>query len=74
MLHDWQFPGLGVMPANDRNDYGETVVVAVCARCGEIRTETFLGLAPTIQAKIDLKGECPDAPKGYEGDKFSEVG
>jgi hypothetical protein len=49
--HDWHF----VAGAPTYNDRSGLVLLAVCRRCGLVRTEA---LRPHSEHKIDLAGDC----------------
>jgi hypothetical protein len=56
--HDWTFTGMA--------DRDLAHLVAICSRCGVIRTSPLPG--PGRQRHIDLRGSCPGAPQPPESD------
>lgn len=61
-MHEWKFPGVVGFTGN----VAEIVVVAVCKRCGTIRTAGFS--ARDRETAIDLSGECEDEGEIQPGD------
>ena len=55
--HDWHF--MTAETGSGMEGGGVAVVVAVCERCGLIRTVVA---APNRDSKIDLSGECESKP------------
>lgn len=58
-MHEWKFPGVAGFSAPDQIPVAEIVIVAVCKKCGTIRTRSVMS---GDTATIDLSGNC-DLPK-----------
>jgi hypothetical protein len=57
MLHEWTF----MLGTSTIGAVGERVV-AVCRRCGLIRTGRVAG-SMSKEGRIDLRGDCPGEPQ-----------
>jgi hypothetical protein len=55
MKHDWRFVGSTMGSSGESAGVG--LVVAICARCGTVRSEV---VAPRREQKLDLTGECSE--------------
>jgi hypothetical protein len=59
MRHEWQVAATVI--DSPKTEAQTTVPVAVCVRCGAVRTQL---VAPGTRGQIDLSGDCaaPEAP------------
>jgi hypothetical protein len=69
MQHDWRF--VGSTMGSSGNSAGVGLAVAICARCGTVRSGV---VTPRREQRLDLTGECPGEPQVPEAPSKPRIG